>query len=82
VNIRSMVISRRIYRIKVFVLLVSCMAFRARGQFSAATVVGVVQDSSKAGITDAKLKLINTQTGTENDSSTNQASSREPIPSR
>ena len=53
-------------------LLVVCMAFRARGQFSAATVVGVVQDSSKAGITDAKLKLINTQTGTENDSATNQ----------
>jgi hypothetical protein len=68
-----MVISRRIYRIKVFVLLVLCMTFRARGQFSAATVVGVVQDSSKAGITDAKLKLINTQTGTENDSATNQA---------
>ena len=48
-------------------LLVVCMAFRARGQFSSATVVGVVQDSSKAEITDAKLKLINTQTGTEND---------------
>jgi hypothetical protein len=73
VNIRNMVISRRIYRIKVFVLLVLCMTFRARGQFSAATVVGVVQDSSKAGITDAKLKLINTQTGTENDSATNQS---------
>jgi hypothetical protein len=72
VNIRNMVISRRIYSVKVFVLLVLCMAFRARGQFSAATVVGVVQDSSKAGITDAKLKLINTQTGTENDSATNQ----------
>ena len=35
--------------------------------------VGVVQDSSKAAITDAKLKLINTQTGTENDSNTNHA---------
>jgi hypothetical protein len=68
-----MVIYPRIYRVKVFVLLVLCMALRARGQFSAATVVGVVQDSSKAGITDAKLKLINTQTGTENDSATNQA---------
>ncbi|MDX6462386.1 MAG: hypothetical protein QOE55_6083, partial [Acidobacteriaceae bacterium] len=68
-----MVTTRRIYGIKVFVLLVLCMVFRARGQFSAATVVGVVQDSSKAGITDAKLKLINTQTGTENDSATNQA---------
>jgi hypothetical protein len=73
VNIRNMVISRRICRANVFVLLVLCMALRARGQFSAATVVGVVQDSSKAGITDAKLKLINTQTGTENDSATNQA---------
>ena len=72
-NIRNMFISRRIYKVKVFVLVVLCMTLRARGQFSAATVVGVVQDSSKAGITDAKLKLINTQTGTENDSATNQA---------
>ncbi len=54
-------------------LLVLCTAFRAWAQFGAATVVGVVQDSSKAGITDAKLKLINTQTGTENDSATDQA---------
>jgi Carboxypeptidase regulatory-like domain/TonB-dependent Receptor Plug Domain len=73
VNLRSAVISPLIPRIKLFLLLVLCTAFRAWAQFGAATVVGVVQDSSKAGITDAKLKLINTQTGTENDSATNQA---------
>ena len=47
-----------------------CIGLRAFAQFSAATVAGVVQDSSKAAITDARLKLINTQTGTENDSMT------------
>jgi Carboxypeptidase regulatory-like domain/TonB dependent receptor/TonB-dependent Receptor Plug Domain len=53
-------------------LLVLCIGYRAFAQFSAATVTGAVQDSTRAGITGANLKLINTQTGTENDSSTNQ----------
>jgi hypothetical protein len=53
-------------------LLVLCLGCRAFAQFSAATVTGAVQDSTRAGITGANLKLINSQTGTENDSSTNQ----------
>jgi hypothetical protein len=65
-----MIISRLILRIKCILPLVLCMALRGYAQFSAATVAGVVQDSSKAAITDARLKLINTQTGTENDSTT------------
>jgi hypothetical protein len=48
-----------------------CIGLRSYAQFSAATVTGVVQDSSKAAITNASVKLINTQTGTENDSTTN-----------
>jgi hypothetical protein len=63
----------RILKLKALLLLMLCVSFRALAQFSAATVVGVVQDSSKAAINDARLKLINTQTGTENDSSTNSA---------
>ncbi len=64
-------ISPGIRRLKSLLPLILCFAFRAFAQFSAATVTGVVQDASKAGITDASLKLINTQTGTENDSATN-----------
>jgi hypothetical protein len=66
-----MVPSPRISGVKFLLLLFFCIGFRALAQFSAATVAGVVQDSSKAAITDAKLKLINTQTGAENDSTTN-----------
>ena len=46
------------------------MVFRGelRAQFGGATVMGVVQDSSKAFIPSAKLKLLNNQTGAENDS--------------
>jgi hypothetical protein len=44
---------------------------RALAQFSEASVTGVVQDSSKAAITDARIRLINTDTGAENDSATN-----------
>ena len=40
-------------------------------QVSSATLLGIVQDSSKASIPDAKVKLINIQTGSENDSVTN-----------
>ena len=51
-------------------LLFICLPFNALAQFSAATVVGVVQDSSRLLITEATLKLINVQTGTENDAAT------------
>jgi hypothetical protein len=50
--------------------LASCAGVRATAQVSTATVAGVVQDSSKAGIPDANVKLINTQTGAENDATT------------
>jgi Carboxypeptidase regulatory-like domain/TonB-dependent Receptor Plug Domain len=68
---KTMALSARTTMIKSLSLVVLGIAFRAFAQFSAATVIGAVQDSSKAAITDAKLKLINTQTGTENDSTTN-----------
>ncbi len=71
VNHRAMVPSPRISGVKFLLLLLFCIGFRALAQFSAATVAGVVRDSSKAAITDAKLKLINAQTGAENDSTTN-----------
>jgi Carboxypeptidase regulatory-like domain/TonB dependent receptor/TonB-dependent Receptor Plug Domain len=71
-NGRTMFLSRQNRALRSLTLLVLCITCRAFAQFSAATVTGVVQDSSKAGITDAKLKLINTQTGTENDSNTDQ----------
>jgi hypothetical protein len=60
----------RTSNIKSLLPLLFCIGLRSLAQFSAATVAGVVQDSSKAAITDASLKLINTQTGTENDSTT------------
>ncbi len=65
-------LSRRKSSIKSLLPLLFCIGLRALAQFSAATVAGVVQDSSKAAITNASVKLINTQTGTENDSTTNQ----------
>jgi hypothetical protein len=43
---------------------------RVVAQVSTATVVGTVQDSTTASIPDAQIKLINDQTGTENDSKT------------
>jgi hypothetical protein len=39
-------------------------------QVSTANVMGLVQDSTNANIPDASVKLINVQTGTENDSKT------------
>jgi hypothetical protein len=50
--------------------LASCSGIRSSAQVSTATVAGVVQDSSKASIPGASVKLINTQTGTENDTTT------------
>ena len=70
-NRRLMNLFWRNSSIKSLLPLLFCIGLRAFAQFSAATVAGVVQDSSKAAITDASVKLINTQTGTENDSTTN-----------
>src|ERR1700761_2015786 len=48
----------------------SCFGIRISAQVSTATIAGVVQDSSKASIPGASVKLINTQTGSENDAIT------------
>src|SRR3984957_13694843 len=50
--------------------LASCSGIRSGAQVSTATVAGVVQDSTRASIPGASVKLINTQTGTENDTTT------------
>ena len=47
-----------------------CLALPCRAQVNTANVMGIVQDSSSASIPDANVKLINTQTGTENSSMT------------
>ena len=59
----------RFIRALVF-FLASCSGIRVSAQVSTATVAGVVQDSSKASIPGASVKLINTQTGAENDAMT------------
>jgi hypothetical protein len=59
----------RFIRALVF-FLASCSGIRVSAQVSTATVGGVVQDSSKASIPGASVRLINTQTGAENDAMT------------
>jgi hypothetical protein len=49
-----------------------CFAVSAVAQVSTANVTGAVEDSSGARIAGAGVKLVNSQTGTENDSTTNQ----------
>jgi hypothetical protein len=66
----SLVMERfRFIRTLIF-FLASCSGIRVSAQVSTATVAGVVQDSSKASIPGASVKLINTQTGAENDAVT------------
>jgi len=64
--------------IKTFIGLMRCLllttslvAMSAYAQVSTANMVGVVQDATGAAIPNATIKLINAQTGTENDSKTN-----------
>jgi Carboxypeptidase regulatory-like domain/TonB-dependent Receptor Plug Domain len=64
-------IARPIQRSRLVISLFLCLASTGRGQLNTATVLGVVQDSTRSSIPDAKLKLINTQTGSENDTTTN-----------
>src|SRR5580658_8151019 len=52
------------------VFLASCSGIRSGAQVSTATVAGEVQDSTRASILGASVKLINTQTGAENDTTT------------
>jgi hypothetical protein len=60
-------------RLKYLFWLVFCFTVPTFAQMSTATVTGIVQDSSKASIPNASVKLINSQTGTENDSTTNRS---------
>ncbi len=66
-----MIVCSRLSNLKFLFLLCFCVAIRALAQFSAASVTGVVQDSSRAAITGSRIRLINTDTGAENDSATN-----------
>jgi hypothetical protein len=54
-----------------FLLLIS-LAIPVRAQVGTANVIGVVVDSTNARIPGAQIKLLNTQTGAENDSTTNE----------
>lgn len=63
-------IEKVLLSLKCLVLMTLCFAISAFAQVSTANVMGVVQDSSNASIQDASVKLINVQTGTENDSKT------------
>jgi Carboxypeptidase regulatory-like domain len=64
-------ISELILRLKFLFFLTISLAIPGFAQLSTATVMGIVQDSSKASLPDARVKLINARTGTENDSITN-----------
>jgi hypothetical protein len=56
--------------VALLLLVLMCTRQELRAQISGATVTGVVQDSSRAVLPAAKLRLINTQTGAENDAVT------------
>ncbi len=58
-------------RVLVLALIGAVLSVAVRAQVSSANVTGVVEDSTGARIRDAVVKLINTQTGSENDSQTN-----------
>jgi hypothetical protein len=58
-------------RLKYILLVTLHSAIPVVAQLSTANVAGIVQDSSHANLPDAGIKLINSQTGTENDSKTN-----------
>ena len=55
---------------KLLLGIVLCFTARTSAQISTASVIGTVEDSTKARIPDASVKLINDLTGTENDSRT------------
>jgi Carboxypeptidase regulatory-like domain/TonB dependent receptor/TonB-dependent Receptor Plug Domain len=70
VNARIPSISEFILRLKCLFFLMIALAIPGFAQLSTATVMGIVQDSSKASLPDTAVKLINARTGTENDSIT------------
>ncbi len=57
---------------KVLSVLVLWFTVSAAAQVSTANVAGIVEDSTDARIPGASIKLINSQTGTENDAITNE----------
>lgn len=66
--------SRRFFSARMlwFFLVVSAASASALAQGSPFTIAGIVEDSSGARIPDAKVKLINTVSGAENDAVTGQ----------
>jgi Carboxypeptidase regulatory-like domain/TonB-dependent Receptor Plug Domain len=66
---RATIIDELLHRLKWLIFFFP--AIPAVAQVSTANVTGIVQDASSASIGDASVKLINVQTGTENDSKTN-----------
>jgi hypothetical protein len=58
--------------IKYLLLAALCFALSATAQVSTATITGIVEDSTGARISGAGVKLINAETGAENDSTTSQ----------
>lgn len=57
-------------KLRRLLLMMLCFGMPAFAQISTANVGGIVQDQSGASIQGASVKLINVQTGTENDSKT------------
>jgi Carboxypeptidase regulatory-like domain len=66
---RATIIGELLHRLKWLIFFFPALSGVA--QVSTTNVTGIVQDASSASIGDASVKLINVQTGTENDSKTN-----------
>ncbi len=66
-----MVLAQPTPGIRLLLTLIFYLALPVQAQNGTATVMGVVQDSTKSSIPEAQLKLINIQTGAENDGATN-----------
>ncbi|HEY4049641.1 MAG TPA: carboxypeptidase-like regulatory domain-containing protein, partial [Acidobacteriaceae bacterium] len=69
-NSRIRIIEKRFLRPVCLFLLALWFVIPAFAQVSTATVMGTVQDSTRANLPSARVRLINTETGTENDSTT------------
>ena len=67
---RTTIILRLLLRLNYFLSILLFSGSTVSAQVSTASVMGIVQDSSSARIGEAAVKLINVQTGAENDSRT------------
>jgi Carboxypeptidase regulatory-like domain/TonB-dependent Receptor Plug Domain len=67
---RATIIAKFLLRLNSFLFLFLFFWSPVFAQVSTANVTGIVQDASSARIRDAAVKLINVQTGAENDSTT------------